>query len=85
MGEAKMKIIKCNCVHVVQDEIYGAGNRVANEMRTGQLKCTVCGAIQGSQFRSQPVKVAEEPAKRQKPSPKASKDKKSRAKRGMFK
>jgi cation transport ATPase len=27
--------------------MYGKGNRLANNMRTGQLRCTVCGTIAG--------------------------------------
>jgi hypothetical protein len=75
------KIIKCTCKHDVQDVMYGVGNRIANEMRTGQLKCTVCGTVQGSQFSSRPVKVSEEPTKRQKPSSTALKGRGPKAKR----
>lgn len=42
------EIIKCTCNHPFQDEIYGFHNRAANSMRSGQLKCTVCGTIIGS-------------------------------------
>jgi len=42
------KIIKCTCNHAYQDELYGYRNRVANDMRTGQYKCTVCGNVVGS-------------------------------------
>jgi hypothetical protein len=42
------EIIKCMCKHPYQDMLYGVGNRVANRMRSGQMKCTVCGAISGS-------------------------------------
>lgn len=52
------KIMKCNCAHEVQDELYGEGNRIGNELRNGQLRCTVCGTIAGSQS-AQPVKVKE--------------------------
>lgn len=57
------KIIRCNCVHKTQDELYGAGNRVANEMRNGQFRCTVCDTIAGSQS-VQTIK-AKEPIKEQ--------------------
>jgi len=42
-------IVKCTCKHSYQDSLYGIGNRVANSMRTGQSKCTVCGTVHGSQ------------------------------------
>jgi len=42
------KLVKCSCKHAVQDELYGIGNRVGNETRSGQLRCTVCGTILGS-------------------------------------
>jgi len=42
------KLMRCTCKHAYQDELYGAGNRVANEMRSGQCICTVCGAVLGS-------------------------------------
>jgi len=49
------KIIKCNCKHNWQDEAYGYGNRVANETRNGQFRCTVCGSVSGSQSVTQIV------------------------------
>jgi hypothetical protein len=42
------KLMRCTCKHAYQDELYGAGNRMANEMRSGQHVCTVCGAVLGS-------------------------------------
>lgn len=42
------KIVKCNCQHGYQDELYGSGNRAANETRSGQLRCVVCGTLHGS-------------------------------------
>jgi hypothetical protein len=42
------KVVKCTCIHPVQDEINGVGNRTANEIRNGQFRCTVCGALHGS-------------------------------------
>jgi len=42
------KLIKCSCKHAVQDEMYGIGNRVGNETRSGQFRCTVCSSIVGS-------------------------------------
>lgn len=81
-GEITMtiKIMKCTCKHDFQDEMYGAGNRVANPMRTGQFRCTVCGAVLGrpSTFRS--AKAAAEPVKEERSSHKTSKDKKSKIK-----
>lgn len=62
------KVVKCTCKHEYQDKLYGAGNRVANEMRSGQLKCSVCSAVLGSQnvTQARPAKepVAEQPAKK---------------------
>jgi hypothetical protein len=43
------KIIRCTCKHPFQDSLYGIGNRLFNEMKSGQFKCTVCGTISGSQ------------------------------------
>lgn len=77
------RIIKCTCKHETQDVMYGAGNRIANEMRTGQLKCTVCGTVQGAPSTFRPSKVVEEPAK--KPDQKVVKEKKPKEKRGKFK
>ena len=45
---AGTEIIRCTCSHPFQDGVYGKSNRVANTMRSGQLKCTVCGTISGS-------------------------------------
>jgi hypothetical protein len=42
-----MQIIRCTCQQDFQDEKYGKGNRQANVMRTGQLRCTGCGTIAG--------------------------------------
>jgi hypothetical protein len=42
------KLMRCTCKHAYQDELYGVGNRMANEMRSGQYVCTVCGATLGS-------------------------------------
>ena len=42
------ELIRCTCSHPFQDGVYGKSNRVANTMRSGQLKCTVCGTISGS-------------------------------------
>jgi len=42
------KLMRCTCKHAYQDELYGAGNRMANEMRSGQYVCTVCGTTLGS-------------------------------------
>ena len=43
------KLVKCTCINETQDELYGKGNRMANEMRSGQLRCTVCSTVHGSQ------------------------------------
>ena len=42
------KVVRCTCAHKYQDELYGVGNRMANELRNGQFKCTVCGSVVGS-------------------------------------
>ena len=44
-----MKTVKCSCNHKFQDKMYGQGNRMANETRAGQHRCTVCGTVHGSQ------------------------------------
>ena len=31
------KLMKCTCKHAYQDELYGVGNRMANEMRSGSM------------------------------------------------
>lgn len=37
-------IKKCTCVSKFQDETYGKGNRVCNELyKSGKARCTVCG------------------------------------------
>jgi hypothetical protein len=62
------KIVKCTCKHEDQDKLYGVGNRAANEMRSGQLRCTVCSAVLGSQnvTQAKPAKESvKEPAKEQ--------------------
>jgi hypothetical protein len=41
-------LVRCNCASPFQDEIYGKGIRVANVTRTGQFRCTVCGAVSGA-------------------------------------
>ena len=57
------KIVKCTCNHPYQDEIYGYKNRVGNELRSGQVRCTVCSTVLGSsQSIAQQVKI-KEPAK----------------------
>ena len=38
-----MTIKKCVCKHAYQDEKYGQGNRVVNELKTSGYRCTVCG------------------------------------------
>ena len=52
-----MKIVKCTCQHSYQDELYGKGNRCANETRTGQFRCTVCQALHGSASLTTAVKA----------------------------
>ena len=56
------KIIKCTCKSVWQDETYGPGNRVGNELKNGQFRCSVCSTVIGSQYVTQPV-VKKEPVK----------------------
>ena len=60
------KIIKCNCNSEWQDETYGPGNRVGNELKNGQFRCSVCSTVIGSQFITQPV-VKKEVVKEVKP------------------
>lgn len=75
--------MKCSCKHTMQDELYGHGNRIANLMRSGQYKCTVCSTILGSsqaaavQYAKPAAKepVKEQPAK--KTEDKGKKDKKA--------
>lgn len=35
-------IMKCNCEHEFQDEVYGKGMRVHNVSPSGKAACTVC-------------------------------------------
>lgn len=45
VAEAKIKILKCSCVHPFQDKIYGKGMRVFNPHKFGDevgYHCTVC-------------------------------------------
>jgi hypothetical protein len=63
--------------------MYGIGYRVGNEMRNGQLRCTVCNTICGSASVGAPVeKVKDQPKVESKPKeekgkkPKPNKDKK---------
>jgi hypothetical protein len=54
----KMPIAKCSCIHPYQDKIYGYGNRVMNNTKSGQLRCTVCNTLHGSQtVTPTPVKI----------------------------
>jgi hypothetical protein len=59
------KIVKCTCNNDWQDETYGYKNRVANEMKNGQFRCSVCSTIVGSQ--SIAVNVKKEPVVEVKP------------------
>lgn len=56
-----MKTVKCTCKHEFQDSQYGAGNRMANENRSGQYRCTVCGTLHGSASMVTASKKAKEP------------------------
>jgi hypothetical protein len=59
------KFITCTCKNECQDKLYGVGKRVANEMRSGQVKCTVCSTVHGSTSLTMPtksVKSKEKPA-----------------------
>jgi hypothetical protein len=40
-----VKIITCSCDHSYQNQKYGNGKRVANQMKNGNFRCTVCGKI----------------------------------------
>jgi hypothetical protein len=42
------KLVKCTCNNSFQDEAYGYRNRMANEMKSGQYRCTVCSTVVGS-------------------------------------
>lgn len=83
------KIVKCNCVNDTQDELYGKGNRLANETRTGQCRCTVCGTLVGSQnlatiTKSTTVKPAQaSPAPSKKPSEKKEEKKEDKKKKSL--
>lgn len=57
------KIARCNCVHKFQDEMYGIGNRMANETKSGQLRCTVCNTLIGSQHSVAQKMAPKEPVK----------------------
>ena len=41
------KILKCNCIHVYQDSIYGLFMRLFNSCGKSKDKyrCTVCGTV----------------------------------------
>jgi len=45
------KILRCNCFHVFQDQLHGAGMRVFNRAPKGepqgmkQFRCSVCKAL----------------------------------------
>ena len=45
--DMRCEIMPCDCIHTVQDRMYGKGMRVHNKMRkAGKLigyRCTVCG------------------------------------------
>ena len=56
------KLVKCTCSSVDQDKMYGQGNRMANEARTGQYRCTVCSTLHGSASAVITTKKAKEPA-----------------------
>ena len=43
------QLVKCTCKHEYQDKLNnGIGIRVANIMRNGQARCTICSAVHGS-------------------------------------
>lgn len=78
------KIVKCNCTHFMQDEINGVGNRTANETRTGQFRCTVCGTLHGSTSTVTPVKVkVEQPVQQKKAMEKKAVEKKEINKKSL--
>ena len=52
------KILRCNCNHAYQDNLYGVGNRVHNFAPKGfgnspGWRCTVCGNVKSAQPRAQ--------------------------------
>lgn len=57
-----MKLVKCTCSNETQDKMYGQGNRMANNTRSGQLRCTVCSTLHGSASLAPAQKKAKEPA-----------------------
>ena len=76
------KIVKCNCAHSMQDEMNGAGNRNANEMKDGRFRCTVCGTVHGSGATTT-VKAKEQPVQQKKAVEKKVVDKKAAGKTSL--
>jgi len=58
------QVIRCSCKHAFQDGLYGVGNRMGNEMKSGQVRCTVCGNVGGakSTYKPSEITVAAAPA-----------------------
>lgn len=51
------KVIKCNCHHVYQDDIYGEGMRYANlAAKSGGYRCTVCSELHKMNVEAAPKK-----------------------------
>ena len=79
--------VRCTCKHPFQDSLYGIGNRATTPMKSGQMRCTVCGIVHGSQSVVKTAKapvITQETAKTEKkpdvkvdkkPGPKVSKKK----------
>ena len=78
------KIVKCNCVHSMQDEVNGVGNRNANEMKDGRYRCTICGTVHGSGAATA-AKAKEQPIQQKKAVEKKVVDKKKDEKKASLK
>ena len=66
-------ILHCSCTHPYQDSLYGAGNRVFNQMHDpAKARCTVCGRIGATNepAKKAQVKVIVEERPKGKPKPK---------------
>lgn len=44
------RLMPCGCKSEFQDKTYGAGIRVMNLTKNGELRCTVCSEIRRSPF-----------------------------------
>ena len=37
------EVKQCTCQNAGQDELYGKGNRLHNQTKSGSYRCSVCG------------------------------------------